>query len=318
MKVILIFAGALLALFGIFNYVIAMLKSKGKYISPVVYSIGGWAIFLVCFATIMFFGALLVKDPTKIFVHIHWGWILVIGIAAFIILLVVGIIWNVRGITRMGSSLIVVGISTLVLMIMGLGSAGGAEYTISSASQFKLLDNLPGNFGGYVINITEDLDFEGISVDSYYGSDNKYYIMGNGHTIKNLKYEATLEKGYTEFLKGDGTIEDLKLVDCEYYLKPNYYNEEAHEGYGCSFNIFGNYHLKNVEVDAIVYTREADDSPLYENLSYVSVILPSVVVVDNENVTLAEKTEFLENYYNELVMGGNNRFNIVVKEEGEE
>ena len=317
MKVILIFAGVLLALFGIFNYVIALLESKGKRISPIIRQIGGWAIFLVCFGTIMFFGALLNKDPTKIFMYLHWGWVLVIGLAAFVILLVVGIIWNVRRITHMGTSLIVVGISTLLLIIFGMSSAADAEYNISSADQLALLDNLPSNYDGYVINITEDLDFDGVTVDSYYGGDGKYYINGNGHVIKNFRYEATLEEEYTEILRGSGTIENLSLVDCEYYLKPNNYSEEVHEGYGCSFNIFGDYTLKNVTVNGTVYLQEAEESVMYETLSYVSVILPSVTVADKENTSSDIISQYKEEYYDEFVKGGGNKFDIVIKKEGE-
>lgn len=294
MKTILIFAGVMLALYGVFNYIVAMLKSKGKYISPMVHSAGGWVIFLVCFGTIMFFGALLNKDPGKILVHIHWIWITLIGIAAFVIMLVLGILVSRRRDLRMGLSLIVVGISTVVLMILGLGYAEEATYEISSAQEFQLLENLPGNEDGYVINITADIDFEGETFNGSIGQEYRtYHINGNGHTIKNIRYENTLEEDETYFILGKGSIKDLKFVDCEYYLKPDNYSEESHDGNGCYFNILGDFNYTNVEIDAVVYKQPAEESVLYESLSYISSVGPA-----------ADSTS-------------SNRFNIVVKEEGD-
>lgn len=295
MKTILIFAGIMLALYGVFNYIVAMLKSKGKYISPAVYSAGGWVIFLVCFATIMFFGALLNKDPGKILVHIHWIWITLIGIATFVIMLVVGILVSKRRDLRMGLSLIVVGISTLVLMIVGLGTAESATYEISNAQGFQLLENLPGNEDGYIINITDDIDFEGETLTDSFGYEYRtYHINGNGHTIKNIRYEQTLEEDETYFILGEGSIKDLKFVDCEYYLKPDNYSEESHDGNGCYFNILGDFNYTNVEIDAVVYKQPAEESVLYETLSYISGVGPATSE------------------------GSSNNFNIVIKEEGEE
>ena len=295
MKTILIFAGIMLALYGVFNYIVAMLKSKGKYISPAVYSAGGWVIFLVCFATIMFFGALLNKDPGKILTHIHWIWIMLIAIATFVIMLVVGILVSRRRDLRMGLSLIVVGISTLVLMIIGLGAAESATYEISSVQGFQLLENLPGNEDGYTINITDDIDFERETLTDSFGNEyRRYYIYGNGHTVKNIRYEQTLEEDETYFILGEGTVQDLKFEDCEYYLKPDNYSEDSHDGNGCYFNILGKFSYTNVEIDAVVYKQPAEESVLYETLSYISGVGPATSE------------------------GSSNNFNIVIKEEGKE
>lgn len=295
MKTILIFAGIMLALYGVFNYIVAMLKSKGKYISPAVYSAGGWVIFLVCFATIMFFGALLNKDPGKILTHIHWIWIMLIAMATFVIMLVVGILVSRRRDLRMGLSLIVVGISTLVLMIVGLGTAESATYEISNAQGFQLLENLPGNDDGYIINITDDIDFEGETLTDSFGNEyRRYYIYGNGHTVKNIRYEQTLEEDETYFILGEGTVQDLNFEDCEYYLKPNNYDKNSHDGNGCYFNIFGAFSYTNVKIDAVVYKQPAEESVLYETLSYISGVGPATSE------------------------GSSNNFNIVIKEEGKE
>lgn len=293
MKVILIFAGALLALFGIFNYILALLRSKGRYISPAVYSACGWAVFLVCFATIMFFGALLNKDPGKILSHIHWIWIVIIGLATFVIMLVVGIIVSKRKDLRMGLSLILVGISTLVLMIAGLGMAEGATYEISTAQEFQLLENLPGNGVGYTINITDDIDFEGQTLSDSFGYEYRtYYINGNGHTIKNIRYEKELEADNTCFILGQGTISNLNFENCEFYLKPNNYSEDSHYGNGCEFEIFSSeYSLSNIEVNAVVYKQPAEDSVLYESLSYISSIYPDTYSSHESNIFNVEIKE---------------------------
>ena len=304
-----------MAAFGIFNYILAILKSKGYSIDSDTRVIGNWIIVVAFLCTLTVLSAVLVKNPGAILTHLHWVWVMIIGILAFIALVVVGIIMVSIDNARLGFSLIVSGACTLALMITGLCLCKNVEYyEISSARGFNLLDNLPDKNGAYVIHITDDIDFGGRTIDGSFGDeDESFYIYGNGHTISGIRYEAELKES-VDFIEGEGTITDLKLKDCEYYLKPNRYDKEAHRGYSVSFNLLGDFELTNIEIDAVVYKLPTDEmGALYENESTVGRIYPYFPTEEE----IAEDPSWYKDEYFTALLQGNNKINVVIKE-GEE
>ena len=307
----LIIFGVLLTALGIFNYVLAILKSKGYSIDSDVHKTGNWIIAFVFLCLLVFLCALFVKNPGAILTHMHWGWVLLIGHIASAALALIGSYMLTIGSERMGFSLIVAGVCTFVLTIAGLILSTTAEYEISSARGFNLLNNLFDKNDAYVINITDDIDFKGHTIDGSFGNKNhSFYIYGNGHTIKNIKYEGELEESAC-FIEGDGRITDLKLVDCEYYLKPNCYDEETHRGDSPSFDLLGDFKLTNIEIDAVVYKLPTDKMDvLYENESTVGTIYPYYPSEEEKE----NDPRYDEKEYFIALLEGDNKINIVVKE----
>lgn len=311
MIAVLIIFGVLLVAFGVFNYVLAILESKGYAINSKVHETGNWIIVFTFLCLLVFLCAMLVKNPGAILTHMHWGWVVLIGHIASAALAVIGSYFLTIGSERMGFSLIVAGVCTFGLMIAGLILSTTAEYEISSARGFNLLGNLPDKNGAYVIHITDDIDFKGRTVDGSFGDEDRtFYIYGNGHTIRNIKYEEELEESVC-FIDGDGRITDLKLVDCEYYLQPNCYDEETHRGGSPYFDLLGNFKLTNIEIDAVVYKLPTNEmNALYENESTVGIIYPYYPSEEEKE----NDPRYGAKEYFPALLEGNNKISIVVKE----
>ncbi len=291
---------------GGFNYVYAIVTNRSYYTQED----DRFALFIGLSAmdvAMLVFEIILIKNPNAIFTGIHWIWILVIGILLFVgtvalgiyLCVTEGVFWTFeRAKWYMGAIQVAVGILVLILMIVGLSAAQGKTYEVSSVDDLEILDNLPGTEEPYIIQITSDLDFEGIEPNEKYGTSyNTYIIEGNGHTISNIKYEKTLEEEYTAFFEmntaNDSTytpskIKNLNFDNCEFYLKPNYYNEEKHSGLKCHFYLFGDetkeaVTLSNVTITrSIVYAQKADENYLSDNNSLIGDIYPA----QSENIDL--------------------------------
>ncbi len=291
---------------GGFNYVYAIVTSRSYYTQED----DRFALFIGLSAVdvaMLVFEIILIKNPNAIFTGIHWVWILVIGILLFAGTVALGIylcvtediFWTFeRAKWYMGAIQVAVGILVLILMIVGLSTAKGKTYEVSSVDDLEILDNLPGTDEPYIIQITSDLDFEGIEPNEKYGTSyNTYIIEGNGHTISNIKYERTLEEEYTAFFEMSTTkkdtynsskIKNLNFDNCEFYITPNFYNEEKHEGKKCHFYLFGDetkspVELQNVIITrSIVYALKGEENPLSVSNSVIGDIYPT----DGENIDL--------------------------------
>ena len=300
MIVVLICAVALVAALGIFNYVIAVLKSKGKTISPKVYSVATVTIIFVTTAVVLVLGVVLLRNPQAVFTNIHWGWVLGSGIVLTLFFFVVGVIWLIKGYqTSIGSTQIVLGGCILTMMIFGLCLAHNTTYKISTVNDLNLLDNLPSSDKAYRIEIVNDIDFKGAELKAHYGNDsNIYFIYGNGYTWKNINYEASIMSSNHTFLslyasryysKSNSRIYDLTIEDSEFYLTPNCYSSRDHEGKECNFYLIStDVDLDNVTIDITVYIKEAAaiDNIRYETKSYINKIYPMSQVSDSCNINV--------------------------------
>ena len=113
MIAVLIIFGVLLVAFGVFNYVLAILESKGYAINSKVHETGNCIIVFTFLCLLVFLCAMLVKNPGAILTHMHWGWVVLIGHIASAALAVIGSYFLTIGSERMGFSLIVAGVSPL-------------------------------------------------------------------------------------------------------------------------------------------------------------------------------------------------------------
>jgi len=298
MIVVLICAVALVAALGIFNYVIAVLKSKGKTISSKVYSVATVAIFFVTSAVVLALGVVLLRNPQAVFTNIHWGWVLGSGIVLAVFLFVVGIVWCIKGYqTYIGSTQMVLGGCVLAMMIFGLCLAHNATYTFSASDDLNLLNNLPSSEKAYHIEVLNDIDFEGAELQAQYGNGNAYIINGNGYVWKNIDYKISIDSYSQTFLRlyassrsssrANSRIYDLTIEDSEFHITPDYYYDRSHEGQGCDFYLLSeNVSLDNVKIDVTIYAEEAEDNIRYETKSFVEKIYPTTQTTENYNINV--------------------------------
>lgn len=289
MLIVLICISALIAALGIFNYVIAVLKSRGKTISSSVYSAATVGIFFVTSAVVLCLGVVLLRNPQAVFTEIHWGWILGFGIALSIFLFVIGIVWCIKGYqTYIGSTQMVLGVCVLAMMILGLCLAHTSTYSISTPKDLSLLNNLPNSQQPYQIEVVDDVDFEGVELESEYGNGNTYIINGKGHVFKNIECKITIDNSSHTFLRGQKSrILDLTVTDSEFHITPNYYYDKEHEGQECDFYLLSeDMYLDNVKIDVDIYAKEAEDNIRYETKSYISKIYPTSQTNENYSINV--------------------------------
>ncbi len=117
---LIIVAGVLLCSYGIFNYVTAMLQSKGKPVSPRARFITQIAIGFSVAGFALIFGVLTLRSPEFVFEAIDGGWVVAVGIALSVFLVLIAILWLNEKYTRsLSLSLIAVGVCVLVMTLFG-------------------------------------------------------------------------------------------------------------------------------------------------------------------------------------------------------
>ena len=244
----------------------------------------------------VFLGVCLLKFPQFFFVRMHWGWVLGVGLALTVFALVAGIVWCVKGYENYICSLqIVLSACICAMMILGLCLAHNTTYRVSTVEDLNLLNNLPNSEQAYHIDIQNDIDFKNAEVQKQYGNGNAYIIEGNGHSFKNIEYRVSIDSYSQTFLKlysssysqsrAKSKINDLNIVNSEFYITPNYYYDWSHEGQGCSFYLLSSdVSLNGVKIDVTIYVEEAEDNIRYETKSFIEEIHPTTQATDNNDI----------------------------------
>ena len=310
MIIFLICAFALVTVFGMFNYVIALLRAKGRIFNPKIYVVA-WILSLYWMSFVaLLLGVLLLRNPQFVFANVHWGWVFASGIVMTVILLAVGIAWLLTKYpTYVGSIQILLGVCVATMMVLGLVQVPKTTYYISNPKDLNLLNNLPTSIfinsreEAYYIEVTNNIDFKGFELEETYGNGANYLIDGKGHTWKNLNYECNISSfEQTVFaLYSDrddaakSQIRNLSVKKSKFYVTPDYYGKESHTGKGCDFFLFpDSLDVKNVRINATVCVKAtAVDDVRYEAKSYLEKVYPTKSFGNNDIVidVIEEKTK---------------------------
>lgn len=277
-----------------------------------VLSIASW-LALAIFGVALALMVLLIRQPNIIFTYVHWMIVVAIGVATLVISIVLAVAWvNMYSGFEWAASCALIGVCTFVLMVLGICFAHEHVYEISKPEELNILTNLPSSEDDvYRIEITEDLDFRNVKPSDYYGHyDAVYIINGNGHSIKNLEYEAVLTNTLEFFRMGSNydpsktpstvcsRVIDINLEDCDFYLTPNAYDESEKVGLTCDFNIFtvrAEFDSVNVVLDDVdinrttVYIRPAEDNTRYITKSTVGEIRPANTSYGDSKISITIK-----------------------------
>lgn len=302
MILLFILLGIFIVVGGGINYVCAILNKKKSTKKQLP---GLFIAFFVDSVIMTVINVILLRNPQLIYTYIHWGWILGINIGLFVLAVIMGILLGVKGFKMiMATTQLIVGVCALTLMIFGLCLSHKTVYTISTASEFNILSNLPNSERhAYQIKIIDDIDFSGVDVSKGLGNDDCCFIIdGQGHIIKNIKYETIIDDGSKTFFttgsayknenKNNQTskISNLTIQDCEFIITPNYYSTYSREGEECYFGLFtykAEDHLSQVNIiNTKVYVKRSIPNIRYEGLSTIKEISPSNTSVNGCNISI--------------------------------
>lgn len=301
MILLFILLGIFIVVGGGINYVCAILNKKKSTKKQLP---GLFIAFFVDSVIMTVINVILLRNPQLIYTYIHWGWILGINIGLFVLAVIMGILLGVKGFKMiMATTQLIVGACALTLMIFGLCLSHKTVYTISTASEFNILSNLP-NSGKHVyqVKLVDDIDFANFDVSNGFGNDDCCFIIdGQGHVIKNIKYETKIDSYSKEFFrmgyvyKNNGKdnqypkISNLIIQDCEFSITPNYYSSYSHEGEECSFYLFGHEKTSftNVTINRTkIYVKKATPDIRHDGVSTIKNIYPSNITDNGCNISI--------------------------------
>ena len=228
---------------------------------------------------------LLLKAPQVIFRVIDGSWaqLLFIPVSFISFLVVMAAIGEFCDHDRRLFSIqIITSILTVTMAILGFCFAHTHTYELSNPKDFVILNHVPSLVFDkyYKFEVVNDIDFEGYKIkDTYNRWAKRIVIEGNGYTIKNIKYSAELkdDDGFLR-LHHNSEVYNLNFKDCEFEITPKAYDEKTHEGKGVTFSIVNASKFRNVNIDATVYIKKAEENLRYNTYSTVKAITPSANV----------------------------------------
>ncbi len=312
--ILAIVAASVVVVYGVFNYVIAMIDSKNGGTGNIrrkVYPISSAvAVFTVSAAGIAM-DFLVLRAPQLVFSVVDWGWILLAGLGICGSFIFRGIARNKawRRATFVGTAQMAMGVVILVLSIFGIMMAPKATYEISKPEDLALLSHLPEiETEVYQIKVMNDIDFEGFELDETYGNDNTYVIDGGGFVFRNMEYKVEIEedehyflkpytsKAYPDSIARDASvIKNLTIENSYFHVTPNYYVDGTRDGSACHFYLVpSDVKMEGVNIDITLNVHEAPEDPHYVTKSYLGGHYPQGVVTEGLNkikVTVVKEGE---------------------------
>ena len=233
LKVLLIVILSGLAIFGIINYLLAILRVRRNSGSDanvlfVVTQILITLLYLVPSIAFLVADLLLIVNPAVILGWIHFGWVIALNIVLAIVGIVVNIILFGQGqdgyyddednpfMSRIGHRAIlsiIICVVSVVIMIVGLSSLGGKTMVIDNQKQINVIKNIPNpEKVNYVLNTDVDCAVTGAEcfgdIENYYG-----VFDGNNHTIKNISVSVANAGDYGMIINNHGTIKNLCISE---------------------------------------------------------------------------------------------------------
>lgn len=133
-------------------------------------------------------------------------------------------------------------IAAFVMFIVGFSTAADKTYKLSTVKDFNLIEYMP-NADEAKFVLEKDIDFEGADYDGY--AKIKVFkgtFDGNGHTIKNMKVEATLKNTFSSkpmglFRTNEGTITNITFENCGVNGSDKVWNDVEGAAFLCGKNI---------------------------------------------------------------------------------
>lgn len=229
------------------------------------------AIFNTPTILLIIFALTVIATPQVIFKNIHYGWIIPIDVVGFLALLVVGSLTVKKSLKadnkyvrlhlkQYGVVMALGAVVFAILLSCGLGFAYKNTYHLSTAEDFKIIENLPSaESSNYIVD--NDIDFNGKSygfgcLESFRGS-----FDGQGYSLLNVEYKNTTSKNadnrdWWGFYDNDfglvrynrGIIKNLTIVDSKFTFIGNKECLQAvvaHENKGIIENCYVNNSVAN-------------------------------------------------------------------------
>lgn len=199
---------------------------------------------LILVLSLMAFGGLLWLIPQPFFTLLHWGWYVGVFVVAVLTAFVIGCIHAptqnadektkdklpenannmIKGVITILCSFLAAGVMIFAIMS---GTLNDRVYHLRSAWDFNLLSNVPfADSADFVVE--NDIDFKGKAIPKLQESESGWYpgfmgsFDGQGHTLKNIKVNATKESNGILVNDNCGkilnvTFENVEVIVCESY-----------------------------------------------------------------------------------------------------
>lgn len=235
LKLLLIIVISAVAIFGIINYLLAILRVKrnnGKeanwlfVITQILITI----LYIVPSALFFVADLMLIVYPTAILGWIHFGWVIALNVIFAIVGIVINVVLFCQGqddyyddednpfmsrIAHRSILSILMCVVSVVVMIIGLSTLGGKTLVIDNQKQINVIRNIPNpDKANYVLNTDIDCDVTG---SKWFGELQDYYGVfdGNHHTIKNISINISNAGDYGMVINNHGTVKNLCIADSQ-------------------------------------------------------------------------------------------------------
>ena len=235
LKVLLIIVISAVAVFGIINYLLAILRVKknnggdADWLLVIIQTLIT-LLYLVPSALLFVADLMLIVYPTAILGWLHFGWVIALTVVLALVGIVINIVLFRQGqdgyyddednpfMSRIGHrsiASILICVVSVVIMIIGLSTLGGKTLVIDNQKQINVIRNIPNpDKANYVLNT--DIDC-GITGSKWFGELQNYYGVfdGNYHTIKNISVNISNAGDYGMVINNHGTIKNLCITDAQ-------------------------------------------------------------------------------------------------------
>ncbi len=196
-------------------------------------------------AVLLAVGVVFSMMPHIFLTFIDWFALCLIVIGLIAIITCVGAVCNSSYSTGASSAFLKLNvlacIAAFVMFIVGFSTAADKTYKLSTVRDFNLIEYMP-NADEAKFVLEKDIDFEGADYDGY--AKIKVFkgtFDGNGHTIKNMKVEATMKNSLSSkpmglFRTNEGTITNITFENCGVKSSDKVWDEVEGAAFLCGKN----------------------------------------------------------------------------------